>query len=518
MKEKRRFLLQALLLTAISLLLRSVGVSAQVYISAKIGAEAVGISSLINGVGGFSVTLALSGIQLGCTRLVAEGLGKKDTSLIHRTLFCAMGHALFFGFLSCFLLFFGSNVIGSLWLRDLRTVPSLRFMALTLPAIALSSCFSGYFIAVRRVWKSACVQVAEEIIRIFCTVILLRRMVGGGLESALLALAISNAIADVLTGGAMFVLFWFDRRHYFPRPIKLAHTNTTVARRLLSVTLPVATAAYARSGLITLEHMLIPIGLQRFGQSHGAALASYGTLHSMALPVVLFPCALLGSFAGLLVPELTEAHVRQETERIRAMMQRVFLLTLLFSIGVAGIMLCFSQELGMLLYQNEEAARYIRVLAPLIPVMYMDSATDAMLKGLGEQVYSMKVNIVDASLSVILVWVLLPSCGIWGYVITIYFTELLNAALSIVRLLNVSGLRSRVFSWVAKPLLGIVGATCLTRVLFSSIPSVIRSSDAVVICITQILVTCIFYGGFTLMLKVLNQSEIDWLVTFFSSE
>ena len=515
MMNKRRFLFQALLLTAVSLLLRTVGVSAQVYISARIGAEAVGVSSLIGGVGGFAATLALSGIHLGCTRLVSEGLGKNDVSFVHHSLLCAVGHALFFGLLSCGLLFFGSSVIGTYWLRDLRTVPSLRLMAVTLPAIALSSCLSGYFVAVRRVWKSACVQVCEEIVRIVCTVILLSRMIAGGLESALLALAISNAVAELLACGVLLVLFVFDQRKHFLRCPHFPDRNTavTASRRLLSVTLPVAVAAYARSGLITLEHMLIPIGLKRSGLAHGAALASYGTLHSMALPVVLFPCALLSSFAGLLVPEMTEAHVRGEVGRIRSMMQKVFLLTLIFSIGTAGVMLCFSRELGLLLYGSDQAALYIRVLAPLIPVMYMDSATDAMLKGLGQQVYSMNVNIVDASLSVLLVWLLLPSLGIWGYVVTIYFTELLNAALSIARLLTVAELRPQLGRWVVRPLGAVVGATCTTRLLAVGIP-LLKQNKSPITLIGLLVICCIIYLALIVMLGSIRRDEIRWLFGF----
>lgn len=514
MRDKRRFFLQALLLTAVSLLLRTVGVSAQVYISAHIGAEAVGVSSLIGGVGGFAVTLALSGIHLGCTRLVSEGIGNHDVPFIHHALLCAIGHALFFGLLACFLLFFGSGIIGMYWLRDLRTVPSLRLMAVTLPAIALSSCLSGYFVAVRRVWKSACVQVCEELVRIACTVIVLSRMVSGGLESALLALAIANAVAEISACAALLVLFVFDKHKHFARTQVFPNraTANTAARRLLSITLPVAVAAYARSGLITLEHMLIPIGLKRSGLNHGAALASYGTLHSMALPVVLFPCALLSSFAGLLVPEMTEAHVRGEQMRVQSMMKKVFLYTLLFSIGTAGIILCFSRELGLLLYGSEQAALYIRVLAPLIPVMYMDSATDAMLKSLGQQVYSMNVNIVDASLSVLLVWLLLPSFGIWGYVITIYFTELLNAALSIARLLTVGNLRPQIGKWVMRPLGAIVGATCLTRLLFS-LP-VLHIEVSPMTLIGQILICCLIYGVLALTLQSIDRTDLHWMFSF----
>ena len=521
MEGKRQFLLQGLLLTAVSLLLRAVGVGSQVYISTRIGAEAVGVCSLIGGVSGFAVTLAMSGIQLGCTRLVSEGLGHRNGLLVHRTLTCAICHALAFGTLACALLFFSADVIGSLWLHDLRTVRSLRVIALTLPTAALSSCLAGYFVAVRRVWKSACVQVAEELLRVACTVLLLSRTVGGGLESALLSLALSNAIADTLACVAMVILFICDKRKHMEdrcppndEGAKTSLSYAAVARRLLSVTLPVATAAYARSGLITLEHMLIPIGLERFGQAHGKALAAYGILHSMALPVVLFPCALLGSFAGLLIPELTEAHVRGEHGRIRHVMGRVFLLTLTFSIGVAGVMICFSRELGLLLYDSEEAAHYIRVLAPLIPVMYMDSATDAMLKGLGQQVYSMNVNIADASISVLLVWLLLPAYGIWGYVITIYITELLNAALSIARLLEITHLKTHVCRWVIQPLLAAVLATALARALLHLLPAVLQNGDRVWVLIAHITLACLCYGIALLAVGAWRREDRAWLCSF----
>ena len=510
MKEKRRFLFQGLLLTAVSLLLRAVGVGAQAYISSRIGAEAVGVSSLIGSVGGFAITLALSGLHLGCTRLVSEGLVNHDSRFIRRSLGCAIIHAMLFGTLSCVLLFSTSRTIATFWLRDLRVVPSLRLLALTLPGIAISSCISGYFVAVRRVWKSAFVQVGEEVVRLACTVILLQRMAENGLQAALLALAIANAVADISACLLLLLLCRHDVRRHIPRCVNANSRGDSVVRQLLSITLPVATAAYARSGLITLEHMLIPVGLKRAGIEHSVAMASYGALHSMALPVVLFPCALLGAFSGLLIPEITQAHVRRESAHIRSMMQRVFLLTLIFSIGVAGIILCFSRELGLLLYGNEQAALYIRVLAPLVPVMYMDSATDAMLKGLGQQVYSMNVNIVDASLSVLLVWLLMPGMGIWGYVATIYFTELLNAALSIARLLTIGELRPRLGQWIVKPLAAIVTATIVSRWF-------ITATDAVVspfVLILSITGCAMVYGLLILMLGAIKRDELRWLSDF----
>ena len=71
MKTKRQYFLNALLLTAVTLLMRTVSVSFNVYVSNRVGAEAMGLISLISGVYGFAVTLATSGIHLATVRTVA---------------------------------------------------------------------------------------------------------------------------------------------------------------------------------------------------------------------------------------------------------------------------------------------------------------------------------------------------------------------------------------------------------------------------------------------------------------
>ena len=513
MDNKRKFLCQGLLMTGVSLLLRFVGVSTQIVIAGKIGAEGVGISALISGMGAFAITLALSGIQPGCIRLMSEYFGKGDITSAKKTLKCSIWHALLFGTLSGLLLFIGADLIGRLWIRDERAVTSLRILSLTLPCVSLSSCFGGYFISVRRVYKSACVQVIGEFLRVILTLSLLNRMIKYGLTSALIALSLGNAIADIFATCCLTILCLIDSRMHLKEHVSSACSppDNSIIKRLLAITMPIAVAAYARSGLIAWEHSLIPRGLQAFGMNHTSALASYGQVQSMAMPVILFPCALLWSFAGLLVPEITEAHVRKERRRIQFMMQKVFSLTLVFAIGTSGIMIAFSEELGHILYQSSDVAHIIRILAPLIPVMYLDGATDAMLKGLGQQVYSMKVNIIDSLLSIALVWLLIPQTGIIGYVITIYITELVNAGMSIVRLLNLSEMNAHIISWIAKPVLCIIGATCIGRILYILLP-VSLESIAVLVSLTAVVIS--LYIILLLAIGSVKKDDLYWLHSF----
>ncbi|MFA6948076.1 MAG: polysaccharide biosynthesis C-terminal domain-containing protein, partial [Eubacteriales bacterium] len=92
-----------------------------------------------------------------------------------------------------------------------------------------------------------------------------------------------------------------------------------------------------------------------------------------------------------------------------------------------------------------------------------------------EQVYNMRVNIADSALSALLVWILIPRMGVPGYLIVIYITELLNASLSITKLITLSRFGGispvkAVLRWAALPLLLSIGAVSAAKVVTSIMP------------------------------------------------
>ena len=509
----REIFWNAMLLTAASLFMRTVGVSFQVIVSGRVGAEAMGLFSILSGVYGFALTLATSGIHLGVTRMTVEAMESGNRARVGGILRRATVYAIAFGSLASVLLFSFAEPIGRFWLKDARTVSSLRLLAITLPLIALSSAWGGYFSSMRRPWKNAAVQVFEQAVKIGVTMYLLAFYFAKDVESACRILVLGGAVAEVCSFLLEWLLYRLDKRRNLGKEIFHQAGDT---KKLLAITLPIAATAYVRSGLITLQHILIPEGLRQSGATHAAALVAYGTIQSMALPVILYPAALMYSFSGLLVPELAEAEVHDRRRHIHYMISRVWSLSLLFSFGVAGVLICFSQEIGMALYPNSEAGYYIRILAPLVPIMYLDTATDAMMKGLGEQLYSMKINIADAAISLLLVLLLIPRYGIWGYVITIYVSELFNTVCSITHLLTISATPVRICKWVYKPLICIVGATALVRFLLEKVGG--RIESAALSIILHILAVILVYVALLRLTRAVEKEDVAWVKGLFKIE
>ncbi|MDD6981245.1 MAG: oligosaccharide flippase family protein [Clostridia bacterium] len=455
-KRMREFIKNGCFLSVAALVMRTVAVSYHAYLAESIGAEGMGLFALVNSLYGFAVTFATSGIQLAVTRLVSECLGRGEPNAARGALRRATLYALIFSGVGSLVLLVGADFFGRVVLRDARTVLSIRLQALTLVPVALSVVMSGYFTAVRRVLGNSLTQMAEQGMRIFCTVYLLGLCLPRGMTYTCAAVVGGAAIAQFLSCGALAVQYLIDRRrHVWGK----GGSTEGLTPRLLHIALPVAFSAYIRSGLLTVEHLLIPRALTRGGRSMEEALASYGVLDGMALPVVFYPMAVLTSFAGLLIPVFAEHRARGEQTRIDRIASRTLHLTTVFAIGCMTVLFVFAGDFGMALYHSEETGALIRLLAPVVPLMFLDHVTDCALKGLGEQVYTMWVNIGDSLISILLVLLILPSQGAVGYVYVIEIAEALNFAFSLARLVRVTRIRySFLKSWVFPLLTAVVTA------------------------------------------------------------
>ena len=422
------------LLTGSTLVMRWIGLAWQVWLAGRIGPAGIGLFQLVMSVGFLFVTLAVSGIRFAVTRLLSEELGQGRDGSVEGAMRRAAGYSALFGTAALIVLWAFAQPIGFLWVRDARTVLSLRLLALSLPAAGLSSVLAGYFTAVGRVWKTAAEQFLEQLLRMALVALLLYAAPQEDLERSCAAVVAAGTIADWLGALALYLLYRSDRR---------IHTGTSrrgqsLTPRMLAIAFPLALSAYARSALNTFRQLLVPRGLRQSGLSADAALTGYGIINGMAMPILLFPTCLPSALAELLVPALTQAQVTGQTDHIRRQVRSLLTQTAIFSLAAAVFFWCTADALGYLVYGTPEAGRYIRLLSPLVPFLYLDIVTDGCLKGLGQMMRSMTYNIAEAALGLVLVWALLPVHALAGYVFVLYVCEIFNFSLSIGRLWKVA--------------------------------------------------------------------------------
>ena len=422
----------AMLLTIVNLLLRFVGTSFQVFLSSRIGAAGIGLLQLTMSVGSMAMVAGMGGIRTATMYLCAGELGRKKPRNVTWMLSgCFLYSVIFSGTVAFFLCRF-APLIGEKWIGDIRVVPSLRLFAAFLPCTCLCGVMTGYFTAAKRIGTLATVEVAEQLTSMAVTMAALTFWAGSDSGRACLCVVLGSSLGAVLTLICLVVL----RLREHPGPGQRIPT----ARAICRIALPLAVADDLRTGIVTVENLMVPKRLALNTQV-ADPLAAFGTLSGMVFPVLMFPACILDGLAELLIPELARCQASESANRISYLVRRSLKAAMLYGVFFGGLLFLLAESLCFKLYGSAEAGQMLKCYALLVPMLYCDAITDAMIKGLGQQTVSVRYNIFTNILDVLLLYLLLPEYGMAGYFASFLVTHMINFCLSLRRLLKISGER-----------------------------------------------------------------------------
>ena len=289
MRSTKDFIKDGVMLTVTSLILRTAGVFFSARLSITAGNAVMGLYTQIMTVYAFAITASSAGINLGTMRIISECYGNGSHDRFASAMRTCVSYCLKAGLLVASILFFSASFLGNVILGDTRTVISLKALSLALPFIALSNALHGYFNGVKQISKSAFTSLFEQFVRIFATIIALDVFKDAKTEILCLVLVICNAASEALSC-FLLTIFYFRSKKCFPKQIRNA---SYLNKRFIGITVPIAISSLIRSALTTTEHILIPIGLRSNGLDTDSALAEYGIVSGMVLPILLYPMALL---------------------------------------------------------------------------------------------------------------------------------------------------------------------------------------------------------------------------------
>ncbi len=492
MKSASGLMRNTLLLTGSSIALRLCALCFQAYLATKIGAEQLGLFGIITSVGSVFATIAVSGVRFSVTRLTAEELSYGG-GYPCRLMRCAFIYALFFGSIASLGMYLPADILSKAYIGSEEASAAVKIMALAMPAIGIGAVAEGYFTARQKISRLVIMQITTQTVRTAFAVVMMSFITEKRIHPADI-LASSFFVGEVLYSAGLLVLCLLER--------KTKNTSCFPPGKLIKTALPLAVSAYMRTGLSSVGQVIIPSGLKKSGMTGERALATYGVITQMALPVIMFPIALLQAMADMLVPRLTEAQTRGEVLSVCYMVSRSLRLGILFCTMVSGAMFFFSEELGVLIYRSNEAGLYIKTFAPLVPIIYIDAVTDGCLKGLGEQVYSMALNVAEGVLNVVLLFIFLPKGAIGAYIVIMYIKEGLNTFLSLRRLTEVTNVRLEYKTTVTVSL-------CAVAAWIST--EIVSPGNTVI----KIMFYIIFYVAMLYVSDSVTRNDIKWTVSLF---
>lgn len=379
--------------------------------------------------------MPLLGINITSTRIVSEEMAVGNSYGIKKSIIKCILISLGFGIIASIIFCLNASLIVKVCFHNKVSESIVYLISVALPMIAISASISGYFTAVRRVYKSVFANFLEYVAKIIITIFLLKKYLpSGNIESICFALILGDVLSEVCSFTYNIIVFVFDLNNKIGN--NNISKNSSFLYRIFRILLPVAFTSYIRSGLSTLKQLIIPNSLEKNGINCETALAEYGTITGMAMPIVMFPATFLTAVSGLLIPEFSRYYVKKDYAKIKKYSDKLIINSFLFACVLTTIFIIFGDNLGNAIYHDASIGIYIKLFAPLIPFMYVDIVVDNILKGLDAQVNVLFINIADLLVSISFIFFFVPVFGIKGFIASVFASEILNFVLSLKKLLD----------------------------------------------------------------------------------
>lgn len=510
--KQESLLLSTILLTISSLLVRTIGMVSMVFLSKYIGSEGLGIYELTMSLYMTALVFAYAGISTSVSRLVAEELGKNKSGNVSLIMRVAFSIALTVSVIVSILLFFNAKWLTLHFVHDTTATTALRFLAISIPFSACSSCFKGYFYATRKTIYPASSDILEQIVKLILIIFLIKTYSPYGLSYTYGAVGLGLATGEVISWSYLCSLFIIEvRRNAFKHVTSTKPTLTIkeVSKKFLNILLPIAMISYIGHIFLSVENILIPAGFKRYNEPFSSSMSLYGMVRGMVLPILFFPSAFLTAFSTTLIPEIAKSNTLGQHARVKLTCKRVLQLTFILSLLVVAIFLTYGDELGFVIYKSNELGPLLKSLTIIIPFIYAEVIADGVLKGVNEQVSCLKYSLLDSALRIVLIYFLLPIKGAHALVAIMIISCIFTSTLSFNRLLHVIALRFDLTNWLLKPAIAAGFACTYSRLIVSYCFK--YSLGLTTKVFLGIAFSCIIYFPLLLLIHAINQSDLQWI-------
>ncbi len=402
--------------TIFSCVERLLGFIYRIYLSRTLGAEGLGIYQITLSVIGLLMTITASGIPITVSRIMIKHESEKQGGLIYKTVSAGIILSLIISIpLVCLFMFFPS--FSSLIFADKRCYTLLKII---LPGVIITSVYAvirGFFWGKRKFFTYSLIELLEEVIMLIFGVILVNNMVDiyNGAMRASYAVLISYIFSFVTA-----IIFFFINGGKLKNP-------SGELKPLITSSSPITLMRTATSLINTLIAIILPARLILHGLTSSEAMAEFGALSGMTIPLINIPATLIGSIALVLVPELSNNFYKNNMITLRRNIEEAVKCSIFISSMIIPTFLSMGKEIGVMLFNNENAGIYLQNSCIIMFPMSITMISTSMLNSLNLERKTLAYYLIGAGFLVISIYLLPKYIGVYALVIGLMISYLLTA-------------------------------------------------------------------------------------------
>lgn len=411
--KKNKFIKSTIILIIGGFITKILGMLIKIVMTRLIGTEGIGIYMLISPTFMLLISLAQLGFPIAISKIVAE-----DRVNNKNIVFSIIPISLLINILIIIFMLLTSGYIANNLLHEPRSYYALICTGLVLPFISISSILRGYFFGKQKMIPHVVSNVTEDIIRLIIIMIGIPIFLTKGIEYAVAFIVLSNIISEITS---IIVLFFF-----LPKNFKLERKdfipNATNMKSIFRISIPTTGSRLIGNIGHFLEPIIVTTILLQIGYTNTFIVKEYGIINGYAMPLLLLPSFFTAAISQALLPIVSNNYTKGNLKYTKNKIKQACLISLLIGIPATIIFELFPQVLLNYIYNTNEGINYIRFLAPICLLHYIQAPISSSLQAMGKATDSMKGTLIGMlPKTIFLIILCYLKIGLWGLIIAVSF-------------------------------------------------------------------------------------------------
>ena len=408
--KKNKFIKSTLILIIGGFITKILSMVIKIVMTRLVGTEGIGLYMLINPTFMLFIAIAVLGMPTAISKLVSE-----ETKNNKRLVSSATLIAIIINVCLMLIILLSSKYIANNLLKEPRCYYSIISIGLVLPFISISSILRGYFFGKQKMIPHVVSNITEDITRLLSIILFVPFFITKGLEFAVSFLVLSNIISELTS---ILILFFFLPKNFKINKIDLKPSLTNV-KDILYISLPTTGSRLIGCIGMFFEPIIITTVLLKIGYTNNFIITEYGILNGYVMPLILLPSFFTGAISQALLPVVSNSYSKNKKEYTIKKIKQAILFSLLIGIPCTIIFIIIPDIPLKLIYNTNEGINYIKFLAPICLLYYIQSPLTCVLQAIGKPKIAMNGTLVGMILKIIFLIILsFNNIGLWGLVIS----------------------------------------------------------------------------------------------------
>ncbi len=407
--KKNKFVTATIILIVGGFITKILGMTIKIVMTRLVGTEGIGLYMLVNPTFMLFIAICTLGMPTAISKLVSE-----DKRNNKKLVFSGVLIALIVNVIIILTILISAKFISNNLLHEPRSYYSIIAIGLVLPFISISGILRGYFFGRQKMIPHVISNITEDITRLISIILFTPLFLMKGLEYAVSFLILSNIISELTS---IIILFFF-----LPKNFKLTKNDITPnlnnVKDILEISLPTTGSRLIGTIGSFFEPIILTFFLIKSGFSNQYILNEYGVLNGYVMPLILLPSFFTGAISQALLPIVSQGYSHKKYDYVKNKIKQALFFSLLIGIPATLIFTLIPEIPLKLIFNTNEGLNYIKVLAPICLLHYIQAPLTSTLQAIGKSNVAMLGTLVGMILRTL---TLIICCnlglGLWSLVI-----------------------------------------------------------------------------------------------------